>query len=215
MSQVTFNTKSASKKAVNKDVPFLEGGIHDNLIVKEIIVDKLPTGNYYMRFVYNQLETERIVQHTEFEPGRLPQWSDEQFQDSVDNQINRIMNNHIKPYFAYNEDGTRMTEEQEDAAVPQFDGTSFLGFLKWVKETVEEVSNTVPVRVKVVYGKKGYTSLPNYSKYTSVEPMNTAKSMIVKLSIDNFEPIKVDDESNVTVKPEISEKLTKTSDLPF
>ena len=55
---------------------------------------------------------------------------------------------------------------------------------------------TKKIRIKVVYNKSGYTTLPNYAQYTFVESMDipTDKSKIRILSIDTMERPQADKE---------------------
>lgn len=197
-----FDTKVARQNFESKNVPFMPGGIHENVIMKDIIVDKLASGSYYIRFVYEN-ESGLIMQHTEFEPTKRPFATDQEFQKSVDNQLNRMANNQLIPYFGY-VNGELLSEEELEKVVPSYSGTSYFGYTQWLKETIEEISKTVKLRIKVVYGKKGYTSLPNTSLYESVEPMSSNKTRLVKLKMDQFEPIIVDDEKSIDVKSNIN-----------
>ena len=192
MSTITFSTKTARTNYSSKQVPFIPGGIHDNIFIKDIIVDKLPSGKFYIKFIYEDANGLQL-QHTEFEPSRAPFHTDETFQSSVNNQLNRITNNQLYPYFGY-VDGERMTEEWWEENGPQYDGTSFFGYINWIKEQIEDISKDVKVRIKAVYGKKGYVSLPDTSAYVSVEPMSSNKTLITKLKRDQFEPVVVDNE---------------------
>ena len=98
---------------------------------------------------------------------------------------------------------------------------------QWVidKLSTEKVKTT-PVRIKAVYSKTGYISLPQYAKYTFIEPMSTVnegKSVIVKLGIDLFEKPVVADTESSTANPfqVVNGTLDNTSqqnnvdDLPF
>lgn len=198
----------------------MSGGIHENVTIKDIIIEKLPAGNkYYIRFVYEN-EQGLMMQHTEFEPNQRPFQNDEDYQKSIYGQLNRIINNHITPYFGW-EDGKYIPdlyetnsgtiEEKTEARKqmeahlsrvnPQYDGSSFFGFASWLKDKIEDISKTTKLRIKVIYGgTKGYTSLPSYSQYVSVEPMAAEKRQITRLSIDKFEPIPVDDEKKADPK---------------
>lgn len=77
-----------------------------------------------------------------------------------------------------------------------------------------------------MYSKTGYISLPQYAKYTFIEPMSTVnegKSVIVKLGIDLFEKPVVADTESSTANPfqVVNGTLDNTSqqnnvdDLPF
>ena len=78
------------------------------------------------------------------------------------------------------------------------------------------------LRVKIVYNNKGYTTLPNYCKFTFIEPMNLPEgqvSKITELNIDVFvRPITADKETtdvNPLDKVDKGVADTQNDDLPF
>ena len=79
-------------------------------------------------------------------------------------------------------------------------------------------NKNILLRVKIVYNKKGYTTLPNYCKFTFIEPMNLPegeKSKIAELSIDQFtKPVIADVETKDT-NPLMETSSDSAGDLPF
>jgi len=101
-----------------------------------------------------------------------------------------------------------------------FSYDSFEAFFKWVTDLMNAVDKTKLVRLKIVYGQNGYTSLPKYSVYTFIESMEipTEKSKIAKLAIDLFERPVLGDKENA--EKSSAEVFTATptvanNDLPF
>ena len=107
-----------------------------------------------------------------------------------------------------------------------FIGSSFEDFAQFIVDMLNNANKDTLLRVKVVYNKKGYTTLPGYSAYTFIEPMKLPEgqsSAIVALGIDQFtKPIEADIEKPVdplqssTDASTNSEALSENSnDLPF
>lgn len=93
-------------------------------------------------------------------------------------------------------------------------------------DMLNKVDKSKKLRVKVVYNDKGYTTLPNYAKYTFIEPMELAEgkaSSIAMLNIDQFtkpvvadKEVKNDNPFNATSSETNTQALTDpTNDLPF
>lgn len=113
--------------------------------------------------------------------------TDEQLQAKEDTQFSRMMQ--ILLCFYKNEELV-------------FNGTSFEEFANEVVTYLNNADKSKLLRVKVVYNKDGYTTLPSYAKYTFIEPMvlpEGSASAIVELGIDQFtKPVTADSEKTVT-----------------
>lgn len=82
-----------------------------------------------------------------------------------------------------------------------FNGESFEQFAQWITDMLNKVDKSKKLRAKIVYNDKGYTTLPNYAKYTFIEPMELPEgqsSSIAMLNIDQF------------TKPVVADKEVKT-----
>lgn len=203
-----------AKQIVKKDVAFLPAGIHDNVKLIAVRTDKSINGNNFIEFKFDK--DGMGFTHTEYEPRKLDQDTEETYQDKCDKQFSRI-EQILKCYYP----------DEKDR---EFSGENFTEFAKWVVEKLENAikEKDILTRVKVVYNDSGYTTLPRYAKYTFIEPMSTVnegKSMIVKLGIDNFErPVKADPEVNnnnplevvtAEVNTTVNASTGESSDLPF
>lgn len=193
-----------------KDVAYLGAGIHDNIKLDTIRVDKSINGKNFIEFKF-VAEDGRFATHTEYEPVKSGDQTDEALQVKCDNQFSRI--DQILECFYPN---------PEDRV---FNGEGFKAFTDWVADMLNKADKTILLRVKIVYNDNGYTTLPKYAKYRFIEPMSTVnknKSVIVKLNIDKFEkPIVADTErpnpSPFTITDDLLDNTVNDnpSDLPF
>ena len=163
-----------AQNVVKKDVAYLAAGIHDNVSFVSVRVDKSINGKNFIEFKFEK--DGMGFTHTEYEPRRNDNDTDEKYQEKCDNQFSRI-EQILKCFYPNPEDR-------------EFSCSNFIEFTKWVVEMLEKADKTILVRVKIVYNDNGYTTFPRYAVYTFIEPMsivNENKSVIVKLSMDKFE----------------------------
>lgn len=208
-------SSSRAKQIEKKDVAFLSAGIHDDVFLTGVRYGTSVQGRNFIEFKF--VKDNRTMTHTEWEPRRTTSTGetlpDDVFYAKVDNQWERIKEILI---CYYKEEELQYEEEG-----------GFKEYAQWVidKLSTEKVKTT-PVRIKATYSKTGYISLPQYAKYTFIEPMSTVnegKSVIVKLGIDLFEKPVVADTESSTANPfqVVNGTLDNTSqqnnvdDLPF
>ena len=200
-----FSTKLANE-IEKEDVAFLEAGIHEDVKFTSVRVDKGIKGTYFIELTFEK-DGRKLV-HTEWEPTMGPRTTEEMLKNKQTNQVHRMLDI-LKCFY--------------DKSIPQFEGETFKSFADWVKMMLDNADKSKLLRIKVVYNDKRYTTLPNYTKYTWIEPMSipTNESKISKLSIDKFvRPEIKADEDNGTENPfkkiEIAADITENkSDLPF
>ena len=183
----------------------LEAGIHDNVKFVSARVDKSINGNIFIEFKFEK--DEQTMTHTEWESTKKPMESEEDFQNRANRQVKRILQ--ILSCFY-----------PKEALV--FAGSSFSEFANWVVNLLNAANKDILLRVKIVYNNKGYTTLPNYCKFTFIEPMNLPEgqvSKITELNIDVFvRPITADKETtdvNPLDKVDKGVADTQNDDLPF
>ena len=201
-------SKERAVAIAKNDIRFIPVGINENVTLKSAKLDKSPNGNSYLEIVFEK--DGATLSQTEWKPTKFDTMSDEDLQKKVDTQFSRMMQILLCFY----------TDEQFI-----FNGTTFEAFAKEVVDYLNNADKTKLLKVKVVYNNKGYTTLPNYAKYTFIEPMTLEqdkKSAIVELSIDNFvKPVIADKEPVVTgVASSLSlnamgAQTAVSSDLPF
>ena len=189
-------SKERALTIAKKDVKFIPTGIIENVTLKSARVAKSPTGKDFLEITFEK-EGATLTQ-TEWKPTKFEGMTDEQLQAKEDTQFSRMMQ--ILLCFYKNEELV-------------FNGTSFEEFANEVVTYLNNADKSKLLRVKVVYNKDGYTTLPSYAKYTFIEPMVLPegfydketnpenKSLIRELSIDRF------------TKPVIADKETKVDDL--
>jgi hypothetical protein len=199
-----YSTELANQIQESKN-KYLEAGIHDNVKFVSARVDKSINGNIFTEFKFEK--DEQTMTHTEWESTKKPMESEEDFQNRANRQVKRILQ--ILSCFY-----------PKEALV--FAGSSFSEFANWVVNLLNAANKDILLRVKIVYNNKGYTTLPNYCKFTFIEPMNLPEgqvSKITELNIDVFvRPITADKETtdvNPLDKVDKGVADTQNDDLPF
>lgn len=199
-----YSTELANQIQESKN-KYLEAGIHDNVKFVSARVDKSINGNIFIEFKFEK--DEQTMTHTEWESTKKPMESEEDFQNRANRQVKRILQ--ILSCFY-----------PKEALV--FAGSSFSEFANWVVNLLNATNKDILLRVKIVYNNKGYTTLPNYCKFTFIEPMNLPEgqvSKITELNIDVFvRPITADKETtdvNPLDKVDKGVADTQNDDLPF
>lgn len=199
-----YSTELANQIQESKN-KYLEAGIHDNVKFVSARVDKSINGNIFIEFKFEK--DEQTMTHTEWESTKKPMESEEDFQNRANRQVKRMLQ--ILSCFY-----------PKEALV--FAGSSFSEFANWVVNLLNAANKDILLRVKIVYNNKGYTTLPNYCKFTFIEPMNLPEgqvSKITELNIDVFvRPITADKETtdvNPLDKVDKGVADTQNDDLPF
>lgn len=199
--QITLNNNSSNTK-------YLEAGIHDNVKFTSVKTAVSPTGKNFIEFRFEKDGKELV--HTEWEPKERAEDTEEQNQNKATNQVTRI--NRILRCFYPKE-------------VLNFTGSSYKEFTNWVVAMLNAANKDTLLKVKVVYNKDGYTTLPSYVKFAAIEPMNIPmgfyeegknESMIREITgIDLFVKPVVSDKETVVVNPLEVKQETPSDDLPF
>lgn len=199
--QVTLNNNSSNTK-------YLEAGIHDNVKFTSVKTAVSPTGKNFIEFRFEKDGKELV--HTEWEPKERAEDTEEQNQNKATNQVTRI--NRILRCFYPKE-------------VLNFTGSSYKEFTNWVVAMLNAANKDTLLKVKVVYNKDGYTTLPSYVKFAAIEPMNIPmgfyeegknESMIREITgIDLFVKPVVSDKETVEVNPLEVKSEAPSDDLPF
>lgn len=181
---------------------YLEAGIHENVKLVSSKVDKSVNGNTFLEIKFEK--DGKDLTHTEWESGKMPGMSEEEYQARGSRQVKRILQ--ILGCFYPKE-------------VLVFTGSSFKEFVDWVAKLLNAANKEILLKVKVVYNKKGYTTLPSYCKFTFIEPMKLPEgeeSKITELSIDQFtRPIQADNEMKEVNPLEATTESAVSNDLPF
>mgnify|MGYP006916046371 CR=1 FL=1 len=184
-------------------------GINENVTLKEVNVNKTENGRDFLEIIFEN-EQGQTATITEWK-NEKNMWikTDEELQKRDDQQFGRILQIIYSYYPA----------EQVD-----FEGSSFNEMINWVKMTLNAVENKklYPLRLKVVYDKKGYTKVSSLGIF--VEPMSIEQSQIKLWKNDLLErPIQPDKEDDPLVAAAHEAQLLNTpvtettgaNDLPF
>lgn len=204
-----YSTKTATINASEFNSSYMPVGINDNITLKEVNVNTTPNGRTFLEIIFEDSEG-RTASMTEWK-NEKNMWikTDEDLQKRDDQQFGRILQI-IDCFYE-----TR----------PDFEGNNFVEMINWVKTTLDNRQKDNKLRLKVIYDKKGYTTVSPYGIY--VEPMTVETSQISLFKRDLLErPIVADNEpaidplvdnaneSKVFNTPEES-GTTGASDLPF
>ena len=197
-----YSTKTATTNNNEFNDSYIPVGINDNVTLKEVNVNKSPQGKDYLEFVF-QNEEGKTASFTEWKNEKNT-WikTDEDLQNRDNKQFGRILQ--IVKCFKND---------------PEFEGSSFVEMINWVKTTLTTIGewDKTPLRLKVIYDKKGYTTVSKNGIY--VEPMSTKESQIKLWKNDLLErPIVADNESSTDPLTQQSTPVTEKNgadDLPF
>lgn len=197
-----YSTKTATTNNNEFNDSYMPVGINDNVTLKEVNVNKSPQGKDYLEFVF-QNEEGKTASFTEWKNEKNT-WikTDEDLQNRDNKQFGRILQ--IVKCF------------KDD---PEFEGSSFVEMINWVKTTLTTIGewDKTLLRLKVIYDKKGYTTISKNGIY--VEPMSTEESQIKLWKNDLLErPIVADNESSTDPLTQQSTPVTEKNgadDLPF
>lgn len=197
-----YSTKTATTNNNEFNDSYMPVGINDNITLKEVNVNKSPQGKDYLEFVF-QNEEGKTASFTEWKNEKNT-WikTDEDLQNRDNKQFGRILQ--IVKCFKND---------------PEFEGSSFVEMINWVKTTLTTIGewDKTPLRLKVIYDKKGYTTVSKNGIY--VEPMSTEESQIKLWKNDLLErPIVADNESSTDPLTQQSTPVTEKNgadDLPF
>lgn len=197
-----FSTELANKIETLNSSKYLEAGIHDNVTLVSARAATSVNGNKFLEIKFEKDGKE--LTHTEWEPTPNPSLSNEDNQKKATNQVSRIMQ--ILKCFYLKE-------------LLVFSGSSYQDFINWVVTLLNSADKSKLLKVKIVYNNKGYTTLPNYAKFTFIEPMNLPEgetSKIVELGIDVFtRPVVADKEANEENPLDITTTTKNDNELPF
>lgn len=185
-------------------------GINENVTLKEVNVNRTENGRDFLEIIFEN-ENGQTATMTEWK-NEKNMWikTDEELQKRDDQQFGRILQV-IHCYYP---------KEQVN-----FEGSSFSEMINWVKQTFDAVTekSAYPLRLKVVYDKKGYTKVSSLGIF--VEPMSVEQSQIKLWKNDLLErPVQADVEKPIYPLTDqdisdfgtpVTETSTGADDLPF
>lgn len=200
-----YSTKTATTNNTEFTSSYMPVGINKHVHLKEVNVNKTPNGKDFLEFIFEN-EDGQTATMTEWKNEKNI-WikTDEDLQNRDNQQFGRIL---------------QIIDAVKESH-PDFEGSSFVEMINWVKDTIGGTPNYKLLRLKVVYDKKGYTKVSSLGVF--VEPMSIdEKDSQIKLWKNDLleRPVVADDESvaddplSVNTAP-VTEDSTGADDLPF
>jgi hypothetical protein len=196
-----YSTKTATTNNSEFISNYMPVGINENISLKEVNVNKSPQGRDFLEIIFEN-EQGQTATMTEWK-NEKNMWikTDEDLQKRDDQQFGRIL----------------QVIDAVKGGHNDFEGSSFVEMINWVKTCLNDGLSD-PVRLKVVYDKKGYTKVSSLGIF--VEPMSVTESQIKLWKNDLLErPVQADVEPAVDPLAGNSAPVTEThtgaDDLPF
>lgn len=175
-----YNTKAATINNDEFSSSYMPVGINENIILKDITIEKSPTGRDFLRITFEN-EAEQTVEMTEWK-NEKNMWikTDEELQRRDNVQFGRILQL-VNCFFE---------------TTPEVELNSFVDMISWVKNVLSPLIPTKKkLRLKCIYDKNGYVRVSQNGIY--VEPMDTKETQIKLFKRDLLErPIKADVETS-------------------
>lgn len=196
-----YSTKTATTNNQEFTSSYMPVGINKQVHLKEVNVNKTANGRDFLEFVFEN-ENGQTATMTEWK-NEKNMWikTDEDLQKRDDAQFGRIL---------------QIIDSVKDDH-PDFEGSSFIEMINWVKATIGGTPNNKLLRLKVVYDKNGYTKVSNLGVF--VEPMHISdeESQIKLWKNDLLErPVVPDKEDDpLAISAPVTETSTGVDDLPF
>jgi hypothetical protein len=204
-----YSTKTATTSNEEFTSSYMPVGINENITLKEVNVNKTPQGRDFLEIIFEN-ENGQTATMTEWK-NEKNMWikTDEDLQNRDNQQFGRIL-------------------QVIDACLgkhEEFEGSSFVEMINWVESKLNVVTGNLntPLRLKVVYDKKGYTKVSSLGVF--VEPMSVEQSQIKLWKNDLLErPIVADKEPAIDplagqdmsdFSTPVTETNTGADDLPF
>lgn len=183
-------SKKAAQEVSDFKSKYMPAGINENVCIEKVEVKTSPNGNkmFDITFVNEQGQT---AVHTEWEP-KMAHWMKDK-SDLERNQA-RQYKKMMQILLCYYND------EQIN-----FEGESFTEFANWIATMLNVANKSKKLRLKLVYNKDGYTTLPTAVDDAFIEPMELADGESYKVQINA---------KDVIVRPVVADKEVK-NDNPF
>lgn len=190
---------STNNATVNNDEfisNYMPVGINENVTLKEINLKKSSTNKDYIEFVFEN-ESGQTAKFSEWK-NEKNMWikTDKDLQERDNQQFGRILQI-ISCYYD---------------TVPEAEISTFAEMIAWVKKQLDTVDKSKKLRLKVIYDKKGYTTVSSFGIF--VEPMTVEESQIKLFKRDLLErAVKADTETPADPLASDSTPNTETADF--
>ena len=195
-----YSTKTATTNNTEFSSSYMPVGINENVTLKEVNVSKTQNGRDFLEIIFEN-EQGQTATMTEWK-NEKNMWikTDEDLQRRDNQQFGRIL----------------QVIDAVKGGHEEFEGSSFVEMINWVKSYMTSNTENNDVRLKVIYDKNGYTKVSNFGVF--VESMGVTESQIKLWKNDLLErpvqPDKEDDPLGTTTAP-VTADSTGADDLPF
>lgn len=186
---------------------FIDFGIHENVMLTDITIDKSPTGKDYLSFTFTS-EDGRQLTKTEWQPTIKDDQGQDILLSKIKNQAKRIK--HI------------MTKYMSvDETKIEYNYNQWVKYASAVKAKLDPVKGNSKMRIKATYDTKGYVTLPNYVPFIESMAIPKADSELKILSSDKKERSQANGDVEVPTSNPFEDTFTaatsgdKSEDLPF
>ena len=183
-------SKKAAQEVSDFKSKYMPAGINEGVRIDKVEVKTSPNGNKMFDITFIN-ESGQTAVHTEWEPKMAPWMKDKS--DLERNQA-RQYKKMMQILLCYYKD------EQIN-----FEGESFAEFANWIATMINVADKSKLLRLKLVYNKDGYTTLPTAVDDPFIEPMLLADGEEYKIKINA---------KDVVVRPVVADKEIK-NDNPF
>ena len=198
-----YSTKTATINNTEFNSSYMPVGINENITLKEVNVNKSPNGRDFLEIIFEN-EQGQTASMTEWK-NEKNMWikTDEDLQNRDNQQFGRIL----------------QVIDAVNGNHGEFEGSSFAEMINWVKQSLEVIQQDTPLRLKVVYDKKGFTKVSTLGIF--IEPMSITESQIKLWKNDLLErPVQADVEKPIDPlagdsAPVTADSNTGADDLPF
>ena len=199
---IMYSTKTATTNNNEFNSSYMPVGINENITLKEVNVNKSTNGKDFLEIIFEN-ENGQTATMTEWK-NEKNMWikTDEDLQNRDNQQFGRLL----------------QIIDAVNGSHTEFEGSSFAEMINWVKQQLEVVQLATPLRLKVVYDKKGFTKVSTLGIF--VEPMSVTESQIKLWKNDLLErPVVADQEPatdplSMTAAP-VTADSTGADGLPF
>lgn len=190
---------TAAKQFSQTTSKYLSGGIVKDALFTGARFGTSPTGKKFIEISF--AKDGQTVSKTEWEPQRRQMDTDETLAKKEINLTGRL-SCYIDCFY--------------DSISPEieFEGSSYTELANWFINLMNKVDMTKKLNIKVVYNKDGYPTLPDYYKYTFIEPVEKSETWtrqpIAILGIDQITRPVIADVTQSTSNP-FQQSTTVTS----
>ena len=152
---------------------FIDFGIHENVMLTDILIDVSPTGKDYLGFTFTSEDGKQLTK-TEWQPTIKEDQGHDVLISKIKNQAKRIK--HIMARYM-----------SEDETKVEYNYDNWVKYASAVKAKLDPVKGGSKMRIKATYDNKGYVSLPNYVPFIESMAIPAADSKLSILSNDRKE----------------------------